>query len=132
MMNNKNLDQWNIVKKQICSKKTPSHFPKEGEVWIILLGINVGFEQGGDCKNFTRPVLVIKRFNNQMVWCVPLSTKQKRFDFYFNNKDPQGFPISFILAQLKLISPLRFQRKLYMLEKNTFISIKNSLKKFLS
>jgi len=50
-------------------------------------GKNIGFEQNGSGDNFSRPVLIVKKFNNHMFWCVPLSTKQKTFDFYFNYTD---------------------------------------------
>jgi mRNA-degrading endonuclease toxin of MazEF toxin-antitoxin module len=43
-----------------------------------------GREQIGRLQNFSRPILVIKKFNNWIFWVVPLSTKQKRHGFQFN------------------------------------------------
>ena len=96
------------------------------------LGKNIGFEQnGGGGDNFSRPILIVKKFNNQMFWCVPLSTKQKSFDFYFNYTDPQEQRVSVILAQMKLLSIKRLRRKLYQLDENTLVEIKIKLKSFL-
>ena len=55
---------------------------------MCSLGKNLGYEQNGSGNNFSRPVLVLKKFNNRMFWCIPLSTKQNKFDFYYNFIDP--------------------------------------------
>lgn len=128
----KNFDIWNNTKKGLeNSSILPKYFPKKGEVWIIVLGQNLGFEQNGVGKDFLRPMMVIKKFNNHMFWCVPLSTKQKHFDFYFNFTDPESQPVSVILAQLRLVSIKRFQRKVYETPWEVFDAIKQGLRKFL-
>lgn len=66
-----------------------------------------------------------------MFWCVPLSTKQKRFDFYFNFTDPNGLKVSVILAQLELMSVKRLQRKLYEIEPDLLTRMKEKLSGFL-
>ena len=109
-----NFDSWNELKKKVDGEiNEPDRFPKEGEVWISTLGKNIGFEQNGSGDNFSRPVLIIKKFNNHMFWSVPLSTRQKKFDFYYNFIDVNNNKVSVILAQLKLISIKRLKRKLY-------------------
>lgn len=128
-----NFDKWNEEKKKIERDKNElSRFPKVGEVWVSFLGKNIGVEQNGGSNNFSRPVLIVKKFNNQMFWVVPLSTKQKKLDFYYNfeNKDKQN--ISVILAQLKLMSIKRFKRDIYKISRDDFIEIKKKLKNFLN
>lgn len=107
-------------------------FQKKREVWMCVLGKNVGFEQNGGGNNFSRPVLVIKKFNNQMFWVVPLSTKQKEYDFYYNFIDPENLKVSLILAQLRLVSIKRFGRPMYELPFTDFNRIISSLKGLLS
>ncbi|MCX6713849.1 MAG: type II toxin-antitoxin system PemK/MazF family toxin [Candidatus Vogelbacteria bacterium] len=126
------FDNWNEIKKKVDSGETlPDRFPKEGEDWMSTLGKNVGFEQNGSGSNFARPVLIVKKFNNQMFWTVALSTKQKPFDFYHNFTDPNSNEVSAILAQLKLLSVKRLDRKLYDLPEKQLREIKDKLKKFL-
>ena len=126
------FDTWNGIKKQIAGESGAlDRFPKEGEAWMSFLGKNLGFEQDGGGANFSRPVLVIKKFNNHMFWTVPLSTKQKRFDFYWNFVDPSGNHVSAILAQLKLLSVKRLKRKLYDLPSYELQKIKTKLRTFL-
>jgi len=128
----KDFDSWNEIKKKIETEQDePNKFPKEGEVWMSSLGRNIGFEQNRSCDNFSRPVLIVKIFNNHMFWCIPLSTKQKPFDFYFNFTDPHNQKVSVILAQMKLVSVKRLKRKLYEFESRTLKEVKAKLKSFL-
>ena len=98
---------------------------------MSALGKNIGFEQNGSGDNFSRPVLIVKKFNNHMFWSIPLSTKQKKFDFYYNFTDSNGSQVSVILAQLKLVSVKRIKRKMYDLSDKQLQDIKGKLKTFL-
>lgn len=127
------FDQWNEVKKQIeMDVNKPKRFPKAGEVWMCAVGRNIGFEQNGSGANFSRPSLIVKKFNNQMFWTASLSTKQKEFDFYYNFVDPDNKKVSVILAQLKLVSVKRLKRKMYDIAPNDLNEIKMRLRNFLS
>ncbi len=128
----KDFDEWNKIKKNIDIQELEIiKFPQEGEVWMSSVGLNIGFEQNGSGKKYTRPTLIIKRFNNHMFWIVPLSTKQKKLNFYFNFTDPVNKKVSVIIAQMKLISIKRIRRKLYTLNQDTFFQIRNKIKMFL-
>lgn len=120
----KRFDEWNKVKKDLESSIAINTFPKEGEVWMTYYGLNLGYEQDGSKDYFSRPILVIKKFNNKMFWVVPLSTKQKKIDFYFNFTDHNGQNVSAILAQLKLISVKRMSRKMYQIDDTLLDCIK--------
>ncbi len=125
-------DSWNELKKKIQFENgSPNYFPKEAEVWMSSIGKNIGYEQNGSGDNFSRPVLVIKKFNNHMFWCVPLSTKQKKFDFYFNFTDPNNQKVSVILAQMKLVSVKRLKRKLYEIAPDIFVKMREKLRNFI-
>lgn len=127
------FDEWNNLKKKIEEDELdPNKFPKEGEVWMSSLGRNIGYEQNGSGESFSRPVLIVKKFNNHMFWVVPLSTKQKKFDFYFNYTDPNSRNVSAILAQLKLMSVKRLSRDMYVLQENLFLSLKEKLVRMIS
>ena len=128
----KDFNRWNELKKEIDIKNNiPDNFPKEGEVWMSSVGVNIGYEQNGSEDNFSRPMLIVKKFNNHMFWAISLSTKQKDFDFYFNYTDPNNQKVSAILAQMKLVSVKRLKRKLYDVPNELFDEIKQKLKSFL-
>lgn len=122
------FDSWNELKKKIEFSGDIKKFPKEKEVWMCYLGVNIGYEQGGKGSNFFRPVLIIKKFNNNIFWVVPLSTKQKHFDFYLNFTDPHDRKVSAILVQMKLTSIKRLERFLYSIQDEIFYQIKEKLK----
>lgn len=125
-------DSWNELKKEVSKEiDKPDRFPKEGEVWVSVFDKNIGFEENGTGESFSRPVLIIKKFNNLMFWSVPLSTKQKELDFYFNFIDPNSLPVAAILAQMKLISVKRLRRKLYDIPQEQLTEIKEKLRTFL-
>jgi len=82
----KDFDRWNEIKKRLArDAPLPPAFPRDGEVWMCSLGKHLGREQDGGSQDFSRPVLIVKKFNNEIFWVVPLSTKQKPLNFYFNS-----------------------------------------------
>ncbi len=122
------FDTWNELKKKIEAKDIVlSKFPKEGQIWIANIRKNIGFEQNGKGNEFARPVLIIKKFNNQMFWIVPLSSKQKHFDFYFNYVDSLNRNVSVVLAQMKLMSLKRFIRDTDQVESALLLEIKKKI-----
>ncbi len=131
MESNNLFNSWNIIKKSINDSiiKIES-FPQRREVWMIFVGKNIGFEQNGG-EDFSRPVLIIKKFNNHMFWVAPLSTKQKKIDFYYNFIDKDNNNVSIILAQLRLVDIKRFKRKIYLLDTLIFKDVCQKLRKFI-
>lgn len=125
----KNFQKWGAEKERLDTKDATS-FPKVRDVRMCKVGINIGNEQNGG-EDFSRPVLVIKKFNNTMFWVAPLSTKQKELDFYYNFTDGSGAPVSVILAQMRLVSVKRFERFLYKLDAEHFERIIAKLMLFL-
>ncbi|MCX6753903.1 MAG: type II toxin-antitoxin system PemK/MazF family toxin [Candidatus Nomurabacteria bacterium] len=126
------FDNWNELKKKINIKDTgPEFFPKLGEVWICILGKNIGREQNGGSDNFSRPVLIVKKFNNEIFWILPLSTKQKDIDFYYNFTDLNNEKASVILSQIRLIHIKRFERKVYDMPLKDMVEIKKRLREYL-
>lgn len=77
----KDFDKWNHNKKTLDASVKEVFF-HDREVWWCKLGVNVGFEQDGKGDRFARPILIVKKFNNQIFWGVPLSTKIKKTKFY--------------------------------------------------
>lgn len=117
---------WNKQKIDIVRNKNRLFF-HEREVWFTSLGLNIGFEQDGKGNNFLRPVLVIKRFSQEVLWCIPLTKRQKEGKYYFsfilNNKISVA-----ILSQIRLIDSKRLQYKIGDIEKSDFFKIKEKLK----
>jgi mRNA interferase MazF len=119
----KDFDAWNSFKKKLDAA-APRYdlFFVEREVWWCALGINVGVESNGKNHRFERPVLIIKKFNGEMVWVLPLTSKQKSSPNYQQVSHDDG--ISWVyLSQIKTISTKRLLRKIGMIGERDFLEI---------
>lgn len=107
----KDFENWN-KKKILVNNIENVPFFHEKEIWFCFLGANVGFEQDGQGEDFQRPVVIIKKFNNEVFWVLPLSKTSKRGKYYFDfifNKDVISVAI---LSQIKLIDAHRLAYKI--------------------
>ncbi len=127
MLDQELFDKWNTKKKEVHSKVETLVDPREGEVWWCILGKNVGREQNGSAGDFSRPVLILKKFNQEMMWVIPLTTKQKQVAHYYNFVSPVGEKVAAIISQLKLISCRRLKRRMYDMTKEDINGIKLAL-----
>lgn len=122
----KDFDRWNRRKKHIDARAGEILF-HEREIWWCSLGINVGSEQDGISENFERPVLVIRNFNGQVLWVLPLTRTIKRSPFFYPLGDPTG-DSAVVLSQLRLISSRRLVRKIRMLDEVQFNGVVRAVK----
>ena len=98
----KKFTSWNNIKINIEKKKEKIYF-KEREIYWANIGENIGFEQGGKGDDFTRPLLIFKKFSNNIFFGIPLSTKRKNGTFFFE----------FIFKDNKISTALLVQTKMY-------------------
>jgi mRNA interferase MazF len=125
----KDFDGWNTQKKLINSNSQTPTF-KEREIWWCRLGVNIGHEEDGKGLQAHRPVLVLKKFNRQILWGIPLSTQIKDnphyYHFEFLNKQQCA-----LLTQLKLIDARRFNKKIGRLPEADFFEICSRIKDYI-
>ncbi len=126
----KDFDGWNIEKRALHAggKKTFCH-PRE--IWWCALGVNIGFEQDGTGKNFDRPILVIRGFNENIFWGVALTGRKKQGKFYFPIGLIEGREASVVLSQIRIIDTKRLIRKMATINDAIFQELKNALQRTL-
>ncbi len=109
---------WHNKKEKVDGKETRVFF-HERKLWFCHLGTNVGFEQDGKGENFGRPVIIFRKFNKEVFWGIPLTTREKGGKFYFpiimENKEPRKA----ILSQLRLLDAKRLYQKIGMIDSAT-------------
>ncbi len=127
----KDFDKWNSEKK-IVNHKIPNRdlYFYAREIWWCSAGLNIGVESDGKNDNFERPMLIIKKFNADMVWALPLSTKEKPNKYYYK-LDHELVKSWVILSQIKTISTKRLLRKIGTVSKIDFREIITRLQKAL-
>ncbi len=123
-------NNWNEIKITIEYENIIVGF-KERDIFYMNMGKNIGFEQDGKGENFVRPVVIIKGFNKNMFFGIPLSTKMKEGKFYykfqFQKKDELVENIA-LLSQMRLFSTKRLLNKIGVISKEDFIKMKNEFK----
>ena len=104
-------------------------FFHEREVWWCSLGLNIGYEQDGTNELFERPVLVIKKFNRDVLWVLPLTRSDKKNRYYFPVTVGDANS-AVILSQLRLISSKRLERYMHKLSTSQFNEILRLVQQF--
>ncbi|MBU1164556.1 type II toxin-antitoxin system PemK/MazF family toxin [Patescibacteria group bacterium] len=103
--------EWTRLKIRIIINKDISFYFYEREIWWASLGCNIGFEEDGKNEKFERPVLIFRKFNKNMLWAIPLTTKKKEGRFFYTFIE-NGKSYTIIWPQLRLISSKRLIRKM--------------------
>ena len=127
---NKDFGEWHTQKSDLQENKTRAFFHVR-EVWFASLGLNVGFEQDGRGDKFLRPVIVLKKFNNEVLWCIPLTKNEKRGKYYFSFTLNDKISTA-ILSQIKLIDSKRLQYKIGDINEKNFDQLKEKLRQLLA
>lgn len=126
----KDFKKWHDKKSQVNQiEKRP--FFHEREIWFCHLGSNIGFEQDGTGKDFQRPVVVIRKFNNEICWVISLSKTDKRNKYYFAFKFDANITSVAILSQIKLLDARRLSRRIGEMDKNEFHQLISKIKALL-
>ncbi len=102
-------------------------FFHEREIWYCHLGLNIGFEQDGRGEDFLRPIIVLRKFNKEVLWIVPLTHTKKNSRYYYSFNFV-GATSTAILSQLKLIDSRRLSYKIGEIDSESFLSLKQKLK----
>jgi len=125
----KDFSRWHKRKNFLHHEKKRPFF-HEGEVWFCALGENIGFEQDGRGESFLRPIVVIKKFNQETFWGIPLTKHQKKGRYYFSFT-LNGKISTAILSQIRLTDGKRLHYKIGNISNNDFIEIKKRLAQLL-
>ena len=106
----KDFDRWNEKKKHLNEPRDPVYF-RDGEVWWVHLGLNVGFEIDGKDDNFARPVIVLRKYNKYSFLALPLTTSPKANRWKLHIGQISGKQAWAVLSQLRNIDSRRLYQK---------------------
>lgn len=123
----KDYRDWHAEKTQIENNTLNRVFFHEREVWWCSTGSNIGFEQDGKGKKFSRPVLIFKKFNKEICWILPLSTRIKTGKFYSPVTLSDTVPRVAILSQLRLIDAKRLMGKIGIIDSENYNYIQKAV-----
>lgn len=123
---NQNFDRWNN-KKKLLNVSVFTDFVHEREVWWCSLGINLGVEANGKHENFERPVIVLRKFSQDAVLVVCVTSRVKKDNPYHIVYTHNGEEFSAVISQTRLISTKRLVRKLFTMSSGNFKRIRDGV-----
>lgn len=106
-------------------------FFHDREIWFCYLGANVGVEQNGSSEEFLRPVIILRKFNNESFWAIPLTKAQKKGPYYFSFSFVETVRSTANLSQLRLVDARRLSRKIGEISQEEFVKLTKQLKALL-
>jgi len=109
--------EWIGLKEKLHTQNNEPPLFKENEIWWCHVGENIGVEINGKSKDFTRPVLIFKKYDRYSFLGLPLSTKNKIGTWYAPIYF-LGIPQVVVLCQSRVFDYRRLDRR--MGELNTF------------
>ena len=121
----RDFDRWNTIKKTTDTTDEEARpFYREGEIWWVRLGKNIGYEMNGKDREFTRPVIILKKYNQYSFLAAPLTTAAK--------PNPYCLPIGIVhgkqafatLSQLRNIDSKRLVKKIAVVPEDALDVIK--------
>ena len=121
----KDYKNWHIIKSHLHERnylEWEKPMFRERDIWWCSIGENIGYEQDGKHENFERPVLILKKFNQDMFLWVPLTSSESphplRYLYSINDK-----PGSINLTQTRTMSVKRLHRRMGKMSEDHFKEI---------
>ncbi len=127
----KDFDEWNSLKKKAHALDEYMPLYHERQIRWCRIGANIGFEQDGTGKGFSRPVLVLKAFNRNVCIVVPLTTSTKKNPYHRSVGKVDGCEAFAIISQIRLIDTKRLDQHMMTLGKEVFENIRKAVKDML-
>lgn len=123
---NKDFNGWSQLKQRIDFQSKPPSF-EEREIWWCSIGLNVGHEENGKSDLFSRPVLVVRKFNSHIFLGVPLTSKIKEYHRFYHKIHFKEQEQSVMLSQIRVWESKRLTRMKGKLSVEQFREVRNLL-----
>lgn len=120
------LRKWQEFELTLNKENTNDISYRQGEIWWVAIGQNLGDEEDGKGDAFTRPVLIVRGFSEHLFWGVPLSSQNKVGDFYYSFTFG-GKTSTAILSQMRTYDTRRLISFQGMINEADFDQIKQKL-----
>jgi len=121
----KEFDRWNTSKKEIDRSEKPVVF-HERDIWWCSIGVNIGSEQHSQSIDFSRPVVIAKKFTERIFWGVPLTTKVRLGEFRIRFQ-LNGVDNDMLVWQARSFDKKRLIHKIGMLPKDEFSVLSSTI-----
>lgn len=124
----KRFSEWIKVKEKLHFSSNVFPLFKEGEIWWCSVGDNVGTEINGKSKDFTRPVLIFRRFSRESFFALPLTSKNKS-GIWFTQILFKQKPQTIVLNQGRTLNARRLHSLMGQIDEKNFSKIKDDFRR---
>jgi pseudaminic acid cytidylyltransferase len=125
------FDRWNHLKQKINSKEKTLFF-REKEVYFMSIGKNIGHESYGKENLFLRPVLVYKKLTHTTFLGIPLTSKPKEGNYFFQFSYKKDQISTAMFNQIRVFDIRRVDYYSGKISMNTWKNLETKLQKFLN
>ena len=117
--------EWIGIKQKLDAREHQPPLITEGDLWWCAVGENVGIEVSGKSKDFTRPVIILKKFGRLGFMGIPTTTRSHTGSWYvaFTHK---GIAETAVLSQVRVFSYKRLHSKMGTLDGEDFKKVKEA------
>ena len=126
---NKDFDNWNKCKKELEQNTRIPPF-REREIWWYAAGENIGTEIGGKNEQFSRPILIVRKYGAESFFGIPLSS-QIHDGRWFTPVMVKGSESRALLSQSGSFSAKRLLKRMSKASVGEFTKICSSLQELL-
>jgi len=123
---NKAFNEWNEVKKEIDFHKKRKYF-KQGQIYFVSVGQNIGYEIYGKGEEFLRPVLVFRKLSKDMFIGIPLTSNKKDGYFYYTFSYKNDKLSTALLSQIRNFDAKRIKYYSGTIDRYTFLEIEKKV-----
>ena len=117
--------EWIGLKEKIHDSEHQPPLFKEGEIWWRYVDENVGAEVNGKGNQFTRPVLVFRKYDRYSFFALPLTTKRK-IGTWYSAFTHAGKTQTAQLAQGRVVSFKRLKERVGKIDSADYTRIKKA------
>jgi mRNA-degrading endonuclease toxin of MazEF toxin-antitoxin module len=122
--------EWAKVKIKLQLATREVYF-KEGQIWWISFGQNIGLEVNGKNQNFERPGLIFKKFSGYSMIVLPIYSHLKYGDLYYHFTNDHNQSNIINLSQIRFVSSKRLIRHLGKVDELQMEEIKERIRKII-
>lgn len=124
------FNNWNSLKQKLQTAKQTIHI-KQGEIYFMSIGQNIGYETYGKGDKFLRPVLVYKKLSRYSFIGIPLTSKVKEGTYFFSFEYKKDKNSTAILSQMRSFDTKRISYYSGNIKKVDFEKLKNKVQEFM-
>ena len=126
----KDFEKWHFLKSALHNTIIVPEF-RERDVWWCSIGANIGVEEDGKHDTFERPVLIVRKFNKEMFFGVPLTSRTKESIYHFSFSLHDNVSTA-KLSQMRLWSVKRLIRRIGKIGEEQFGEIQKRIQALFS